>query len=84
MKNIIPILLASCLFLASCNNDDNTYYDDMYLAFEIVDNKGNDLLGSSSSLIHQGETKVSIGANICYLDSLENDKFTFRHIIDET
>ena len=84
MKNIIPILLASCLFLASCNNDDNTYYYDMYLAIEIVDNQGNNLLGSSSSLIHEGETKASFGTKECYLDTQEDDRYTFRHIIDET
>ncbi len=84
MKNIIPILLASCLFLASCNNDDNTYYYDMYLAIEIVDNQGNNLLGSSSSLIHEGETKAIFGNRECYLDSQEDDRHTFRHIIDGT
>lgn len=84
MKKILPILFASCLFLASCSNDDDIYYYDMYLAIEVVDNQGNNLLGSASSLIHQGETKVSFGNRDCYLDTQEDDRFTFRHIIDET
>ena len=80
MKKIISILLVSYLFLAaSCSKDDNTYYD-MYLAIEVVDDQGNDLLGSSSSLIHQGETRITIGKEDYYLNSQENNTFTFRHI----
>ena len=85
MKKIISILFACCLFLASCNKDNNdVYYYDMYLAIEVVDNQGNDLLGESSSLIHQGETKVKIGEKDYYLDSQENNTFTFRHILNES
>lgn len=85
MKKIICILFASCLFLASCNKDnDEVYYNDMYLAIEVVDSQGNDLLGESSKLIHHGETKVKIGKDY-YLDThQEDDRFTFRHIQDET
>ena len=85
MKKIISFLLLSCLLLASsCSNNDNTYYD-MYLAIEVVDNQGNDLLGSSSSLIHQGETRMTIGSKDYYLNSQEGDnRITFRHIQDGT
>ena len=84
MKKIIYILFASCLFLASCNKDnDDVYYNDMYLAIEVVDNQGNDLLGESSSLIHQGETKVKIGESYYYLDCQENNAYTFRRILEE-
>lgn len=85
MKKIIYILFASCLFLASCNKDnDDVYYNDMYLAIEVVDDQGNDLLGESSKLIHQGETKAKIGKDY-YLDThQEGDRFTFRHIQNET
>lgn len=85
MKKIIYILFASCLFLASCNKDnDDVYYSDMYLAIEVVDDQGNDLLGESSKLIHQGETKAKIGNDYYYLNSQENNAFTFRHILNET
>lgn len=84
MKKILPILFASCLFLASCSNDDDIYYLDMYLAIEVVDEQGNNLLGSSSTLIHPGETKIKIGDKFYYLDSQEDNSFTFRHIIDKT
>ena len=84
MKKILPILFASCLFLASCSNDDDIYYYDMYLAIEVVDNQGNNLLGSASSLIHQGETKAVYGTRELYLDSQEDGRFTFRHIVDKT
>lgn len=85
MKKIIYILFASCLFLASCNkNNDDVYYSDMYLAIEVVDDQGNDLLGESSKLIHQGETKAKIGNDYYYLNSQENNAFTFRHILNET
>ena len=86
MKKIIYILFAASLFLASCNkdNDDNVYYYDMYLAIEVVDDQGNDLLGASSKLIHPGETKVKIGETDYYLDSQENNTFTFRHILNDT
>ena len=85
MKKIISILFAASLFLASCSKDNNdVYYYDMYLAIEIVDNQGNDLLGESSSLIHQGETKARIGKDY-YLDThQEDDRFTFRHIQQKT
>ena len=84
MKKIISILLVSYLFLAaSCSKDDGTYYD-MYLAIEVVDNQGNDLLGSTSSLIHQGETKIKIGNKDYYLNSQENNDFTFRLIKNGT
>lgn len=86
MKKIISILFATCLFLASCNNEEEVYYYDMYLAIEVVDAQGNDLLGESSNLIHQGETKVKIGNSYYYLDSQNNgnNSFTFRHIQNET
>ena len=84
MKKILPILFASCLFLASCSNDDDIYYLDMYLAIEVVDEQGNNLLGSSSNLIHQGETKAVYGTRELYLDSQEDGRFTFRHIVDKT
>ena len=84
MKKIISILLISYLFLAAgCSKDDGTYYD-MYLALEVVDNQGHDLLGNSSPLIHQNETKMIIGGKDYYLDSQENNAFTFRHIQNET
>lgn len=84
MKKIIPILLVSYLFLAaSCSKNLDTYYD-MYMAIEVVDNQGNDLLGSSSSLIHPGETKMTIGKRNIYLDSPTNDHHTFRHIKNQT
>lgn len=84
MKKIIYILFAASLFLASCNKDnDNVYYYDMYLAIEVVDDQGNDLLGASSKLIHPGETKAKIGKDY-YLDTQqEDDRFTFRHIQHE-
>lgn len=78
MKKIISILLVSYLFLAaSCSKDDGTYYD-MYLAIEVVDNQGNDLLSNSSGLIHSGETKITIGGKDYYLNSQKNNTFTFR------
>ena len=83
MRKIISLLFASCLFLASCSNDDLYYYD-MYLAIEVVDNQGNNLLGSASSLIHQGETKAVYGTRKLYLDSQEDGRYTFRHIVDKT
>ncbi len=84
MRNIISILFACCLFMASCNKDKEVYYNDMYLAIEVVDDQGNDLLGESSKLIHQGETKAKIGKDY-YLDThQEDDKYTFRHIQHET
>ena len=84
MKKIISILFAASLFLASCSNDNELYYYDMYLAIEVVDAEGNDLIGDSSPLIHQGETKVRIGEKDYYLNSQENGPFTFRHILSET
>ena len=85
MKKIISILLISYLFLAaSCSKDDSTYYD-MYLAIDVVDNQGNDLLGSTSSLIHQGETKIKIGNKDYYLNSQAADnRLTFRLINNGT
>ena len=84
MKKIISILLVSYLFLAaSCSKDDGTYYD-MYLAIEVVDNQGNDLLSNSSGLIHSNETKITIGGKDYYLNSQENNAFTFRHIKNGT
>ena len=80
MKKILSILFATSLFLASCSNDNELYYYDMYLAIEVVDAQGNDLLGESSPLIHQGETKVRIGGKDYYLNSQEKEYFTFRHI----
>lgn len=80
MKKILSILFATSLFLASCSNDNELYYYDMYLAIEVVDAQGNDLLGESSPLIHQGETKVRIGGKDYYLNSQESDRITFRHI----
>lgn len=71
------------MLLASCSNDNELYYYDMYLAIEVVDAEGNDLLGDSSSLIHQGETKVRIGDKDYYLNSQENNNFTFRLIRNE-
>lgn len=84
MKKIIFTLFSLSLFLSSCSNDEDVYYNDMYLSIEVVDDQGNDLLGSSSSLIHQGETKVRIGNSYYYLDSQENNSFTFRHIQNDT
>ena len=84
MRKIISLLFASCLFLASCSNDDDIYYLDMYLAIEVVDEQGNNLLGSSSNLIHQGETKAVYGTRELYLDSQEDGRYTFRHIVDKT
>lgn len=86
MRKIISILFATCLFLVSCNNEEEVYYSDMYLAIEVVDSLGNNLLGESSNLIHQGETKVKIGNSYYYLDSQNNgnNSFTFRHIQNET
>ena len=84
MNKIISILLVSYLFLAaSCSKDNNTYYD-MYLSIEVVDNQGNDLLGSSSPLIHQNETKMTIGGKDYYLNSPDNSNYTFRHIQNNT
>ena len=83
MKNIIPVLLAACLLFVSCDNNDDTEYYDMYLAIEVVDSQGNNLLGSASNLVHQGETKVNFGKRVCYLDSQEDDRYTFRHIVDD-
>ena len=85
MKKFISILLVSYLFLAaSCSKDDGTYYD-MYLAIEVVDNQGNDLLSSSSGLIHPNETKMTIGEKDYYLNSSqEKDYYTFRHIKNAT
>lgn len=85
MKKIISILLVSYLFLAaSCSKDDGTYYD-MYLAIEVVDNQGNDLLGSSSEIIHPEETRITIGEKDYYLNSSqEKDYYTFRHIKNAT
>ena len=84
MKKIISILLVSYLFLAaSCSKDDGTYYD-MYLAIEVVDNQGNDLLGNSSPLIHPNETKMTIGGKDYYLNSLDKSHLTFRHIQNGT
>ena len=80
MKKILSILFATSLFLASCSNDNELYYYDMYLAIEVVDALGNDLLGESSPLIHQGETKVRIGEKDYYLNSQEKKYYTFRHI----
>ena len=84
MKKIIFTLFSLSLFLSSCSNDDDVFYSDMYLAIEVVDNQGNDLLGGSSPLIHQGETKIKIGSQFYYLDSQANEPFTFRHIRNET
>ena len=84
MRKIIYILFACCLFMASCGKDKDVYYYDMYLAIEVVDDQGNDLLGESSSLIHQGETCVKIGKINYFIDSQENNTFTFRHILNET
>ena len=85
MRKIIYILFATFLFLTSCNNDNDLYYYDMYLAIEVVDAEGNDLLGESSNLIHQGETKAKIGNTYYYLNSQDNgnNSFTFRNIKDE-
>lgn len=83
MKKIIFILFSFSLLLSSCSNDD-VFYNDMYLAIEVVDNQGNDLLAGSSSLIHQGETRIRIGNKYYYLDSTESNSFTFRHIRNET
>ena len=83
MKKIIYILFASCLFLTSCKTNDDIYYSDMYLAIEVVDSLGNNLLGESSNLIHEGETKVQIGKGEFYIDCQENSEFTFRRILDE-
>lgn len=84
MKKILSILFATSLFLASCSNDNELYYYDMYLAIEVVDAQGNDLLGESSPLIHQGETRVRIGSKDCYLESNVHNRYTFRHIHHET
>ena len=80
MKKLISILLVSYLFLAAgCSKGDGTYYD-MYLAIEVVDNQGNDLLSSSSGLINPSETRIKIGEKDYYLNSQENNTFTFRLI----
>ena len=85
MKKIIFTLLSLSLLLSSCSNDDdNVFYNDMYISLEIVDNQGNDLLSSSSELIHHGETKIRIGNIFYYLDSQESEPFTFRHILNDT
>ena len=81
MKKIIFILFVTSILGASCSNDNEVYYDDMFLAIEVVDSQGNDLLGNSSPLIHAGETKVKIGKKYYYLNSQENNIYTFRHIL---
>ena len=84
MKKIIFTLFSLSLFLSSCSDDDNVFFNDMYISLEIVDNLGNDLLSSSSDLIQQGETKIRIGNEFYYLDSQENNSFTFRRILNDT
>ena len=84
MKKIISILFAASILLASCDNDNEAYYYDMYLAIEVVDNQGNNLLGNSSVLINQGETKIRIAGEYCYLNSQIFDRYTFRNIQDAT
>lgn len=84
MKKIIFTLFSLSIFLSSCSNDDDVFYNDMYLAIEVLDNQGNDLLGASSTIIHQGETRIRIGNEYYYLDSTESNSFTFRHIRNET
>ena len=84
MKKLISILFATTLCLASCSKDSEVYYYDMYLAIEVVDSQGNDLLGSSSPLVHQGESKAIIGSSECYLDSQDHSVYTFRRILNDT
>lgn len=85
MRKIISILFATCLFLVSCNNEEEVYYSDMYLAIEVVDSLGNNLLGESSNLIHEGETKISMGKKEYYLNTMQDDnRITFRHIHNES
>ena len=83
MKQLTSILLTSILLLASCSTDSETFNTDLYLAIEVVDAEGNDLLGKSSSLIQEGETKVKIGGQDCYLNSQVSDRYTFRHILSD-
>lgn len=84
MKKNISILFALSMLLACCSNDNELYYYDMYLAIEVVDAQGNDLLGDSSPLIHQGETKIKIGGTEYYLNSQESNRITFRYVNNET
>ena len=84
MKKLTSILLGSILLLASCSNDNEPYLYDMYLAIEVVDAQGNDLLGNSSTLIHEGETNIRIGGSEYYLNSKENKSFKFKHIQNGT
>ena len=84
MKKIISTILISILFLASCSEYDDTYYYDMFLAIEVVDSQGNDLLGDSSTLIKKDETKIVIGGKDYYLNSPESNAYTFRHIKDKS
>lgn len=84
MNKIISILFAAALLLTSCSKDSEVYYYDMYLAIEVVDSQGNDLLGDSSPIVHPNETKAIIGSNECYLDSSDNSVYTFRRILSNT
>ena len=84
MKQLTSILLTSILLLASCSTDSETFNTDLYLAIEVVDAEGNDLLGKSSSLIQEGETRIKIGGQDCYLNSQVSDRYTFRHILSDT
>ena len=84
MKKLTSILLGSILLLASCSNDNETYFNDLYLAIEVVDDQGNDLLGSSSTLIQEGETKIKIGGLDYFLNAQDNNRYTFRHIENDT
>lgn len=83
MKKNISILFALSMLLACCSNDNELYYYDMYLAIEVVDAQGNDLLGESSPLIHPGETKVRIRGLECDLNSQVRDRYIFRHILND-
>lgn len=83
MKKLLTNILLSTLFLASCNEYDDIYYYDMFIALEVVDPAGNDLLQESSGLIHYGETNVKIGEKYYYLNSQDTNSFTFRCIENE-
>ena len=83
MKKIISFLLISTLFLAACSEYDDVYYYDMYLAIEVVDSQGNDLLSEDSLLINEGTTKIRIAGQDCYLNSNVYNRYTFRLIQTE-
>lgn len=84
MKKLLTTILIFSVFLASCGEYDDIYYYDMFLAIEVVDSQGNDLLGESSPLIKSDETKIVIGGKDYYLNSPESNTYTFRHIKDKS